>query len=102
MLGLSWQLEGYARYQVPPGGAIAFELWRTPAGPLATRLVYFAQTIEQLHANPPLTSASPPAAEILPIGGCKGDGGTCAFADFTTLAGRAIEPACVTAGGKAP
>jgi 4-phytase/acid phosphatase len=103
LLGLSWQLDGYARFQVPLGGAIAFELWQPPSGAAAIRLVYWAQTISQLHANAPITLAEPPAIEVLPVGGCAtGSGSSCSWPEFAAIAGRAIDPACVAPVSAAP
>lgn len=103
LLGLSWQLESYPRNQVPLGGAIAFELWQGGDGAQVVRPVYYAPTIEQLHANPPLTLASPPAAEVLPVGTCKTENGTpCAWSAFATAADSVIDRACLSPAAVKP
>jgi len=95
MLDLSWQLESYAPFQVPPGGAVAFEVWQHGRTPLI-RLVYYAQTIQQLHDDTPLTAAQPPAAAVLAPPGCKPDAtGACTWTAFRQLATQKIEMACV-------
>ena len=94
MLGLSWQLESYQPEQVPPGGAVAFELWDSGRG-LRLRMVYIAQTIDQLRADAPLSQADPPATAVRPLPGCAGRAGSCAWATFRDTAAASIERACV-------
>ncbi|MFG1423342.1 histidine-type phosphatase [Roseixanthobacter liquoris] len=96
MLDLTWQLEGYQPEQVPPGGAIAFELWRGADGETMVRLVYFAQTLAQMHADAALSDAAPPAVALLPLPACAGGrDGLCPFPRFRQIARAAIDPACV-------
>lgn len=96
MLDLTWQLESYQPEQVPPGGAIAFELWRSAEGESMVRLVYFAQTITQMHVDAVLSDAAPPAMALLPLPACEtGADGLCPFARFRQIAREAIDPACV-------
>ncbi|MEP9366714.1 histidine-type phosphatase [Xanthobacter sp. VNH20] len=96
MLDLSWQLESYQPEQVPPGGAIAFELWRAADGERAVRLVYFAQTIAQMHGDTALSDADPPASALLPLPACgSGADGLCPWPRFRQIATQAIDPACV-------
>jgi 4-phytase/acid phosphatase len=94
MLGLAWQLDGYAPLQVPPGGAIAFELWRTAGGRPMVRIVYFAQTAQQLRALSVLDEHHPPATEVLEVAGCDGPHGACPWSRFLAIARGAIEPQC--------
>jgi 4-phytase/acid phosphatase len=59
-LGLHWILDG-RRDDTPPGGALAFELWRKPSsGVDSVRVEYTAQTLEQMRAAQVLTPANPP------------------------------------------
>ena len=95
MLGLKWQLDTYQPYQAPPGGAIAFEVWKRPSGGQAVRLVYFAQTIEQMRHDTELTLAAPPARAVMPVGGCRSVNGACPWADFKAIVEAAIIPACL-------
>ncbi len=96
LLGLTWKLPGYPAHQVPLGGAIAFEVWQPAAGGPMVRLVYAAQTIQQLRDNPELTRESPPGLQVLPLRDCKpGPAGSCAWADFIAITERAILKACL-------
>jgi 4-phytase/acid phosphatase len=94
MLGFKWQLEGYAPYQVPPGGAIAFELWWTRGGDAMVRSVYFAQTPRQLRTGSPLGGSNPPAKTLLPVAGCDGPAGACLWAKFRSIAEAALNRLC--------
>lgn len=96
LLGLKWQLDSYQPYQIPPGGAVAFEVWQPPEGELAIRIVYYAQTIEQLHDNSPLSVAQPPASTVMPVEGCSVyANGACPWSTFRKIATGAIDMACV-------
>lgn len=97
MLGLKWQLDSYQPFQVPPGGAIAIELWKDKGnGDLTARMVYYAQTIDQLHANTPLTLEKPPAYQVLDVPNCAdGPGGTCPWTSLNTIATAASTKACI-------
>lgn len=94
LLGFTWQLEGYAPYQVPPGGAIAFELWRTAGGRAMVRPVYFAQTPQQLRAVTALGEDNPPATAVLAVAGCDGRHGGCPWKTFEAIASAALDPNC--------
>jgi 4-phytase/acid phosphatase len=94
MLGLAWDLESYNPHQIPPGGVIAFELWRTAEGALMVRAVYIAQTVEQLRTDQPLDAANPPATSVMAIDGCPMAGGACPWTNFETIARAKIDPAC--------
>lgn len=97
MLGLSWRLDGYQPNQVPPGGAIAVERWTRPdrAGTFV-RMVYYAQTIEQLHKNTPLTLENPPASQVLSLAQClDGSENACTWTKFQALTNRVVNAACV-------
>ena len=95
LLGLKWQLDSYQPYQVPPGGAVAFELWQPPAGEAAVRLVYFAQTIEQMRRNTRLSLDRPPATAVMPVAGCASQHGACPWSAFSRIVTKAVDPACV-------
>lgn len=96
MLGLAWNLESYNPYQIPPGGSVAFELWRNPEGARFVRLVYRAQTLDQLRENTALDVDHPPAAQVMVPAKCEGAvAGACPLATFQSLVASAIEPACV-------
>lgn len=96
MLGLSWNLDSYNPYQIPPGGSVAFELWRNPEGARFVRLVYRAQTLDQLRENTALDVDHPPAAQVMVPAKCAGAvAGACPLDQFSALVSAAIEPACV-------
>jgi len=56
ILGVSWSLPGQPD-DTPPGGALAFELWRDGQGRRTVRLAFFYQTLEdmRLAADKPLS-----------------------------------------------
>jgi len=96
LLGLSWNLESYNPFQIPPGGSVAFELWRNPEGARFVRLVYRAQTLDQLRENTALDIDHPPAAQVMVPAKCEGAvAGACPLATFQSLVASAIEPACL-------
>lgn len=95
MLGLEWRLSSYQPYQTPPGGAVAFELWQPPSGEALVRLVYYAQTIEQMRKNAALGLSRPPASAVMPVAGCDSRHGACPWSAFARIAAKAIDPACV-------
>ena len=60
-LGIDWIADGRAN-DTPPGGALVFELWRSPrAGFSFVRVAFTTQTLEQMRNSEPLTTANPPA-----------------------------------------
>jgi 4-phytase/acid phosphatase len=94
MLGLSWKLDGYASQQVPPGGAMIFEMWRTGGGQPMVRLLYVAQTPRQLRSLSALGDEDPPATALLEIAGCKTRQGACPWARFAEIASATLDPNC--------
>ena len=94
LLGFTWTLEGYAPYQVPPGGAIAFELWRTAGGRAMIRTVYFAQTPQQLRTVATLGESNPPTTALLEVAGCEGRHGACPWKTFDAIATAALDQNC--------
>lgn len=101
MLQLDWTMPGYNPFQVPPGGAIAFERWQPeangqPDGKALIRVVYFAQTPQQLHDDTPLDAAHPPGSQVLKVPGCPDrPDGACPWMSFREIAYGAIDMACV-------
>lgn len=94
LLGLSWRLDGYARDQVPPGGAMVFELWRTQGGRPMVRALYVAQTPRQLRSLSELGEKDPPATALLQVAGCDGRHGACPWKKFDRIASAALDPNC--------
>jgi len=96
LLGLSWHLQSYNPFQVPPGGSVAFELWRDGDAADHIRLVYRAQTLDQLHENSVLDLDRPPAENVMIPAGCDdATGGACPLPRFKLLVEAALEPACL-------
>lgn len=96
MLDLNWTPPGFNPYQLPPGGAFAFELWQPPTGEVTLRLVYITQSLDQLRSGAVLDAANPPAATPVEIGACGADpAGLCAWSRFSALAQAASDPACL-------
>ena len=71
VLGLHFQLAGYAKDDPPIGGALGIELWKRPGDDKRyVRVFYQAQSLDQLRALSPLDASSPPAVEALQPAGC--------------------------------
>ena len=108
-LGLDWILDG--RFDdTPPGGALVFELWRSPRdGEFFVRVYYTAQTLRQMREMSPLTLENPPPTVPLFVPGCKPVAASgvlspsaagapdfsCSLDDFASAVRRAIDPAFV-------
>jgi 4-phytase/acid phosphatase len=95
MLGLSWKLPGYQPDDTPPGGALIFSLWRdSETGRFAVKLRFLAQTLDQMRGAGPLSAATPPASQDVPLPGCEaaqGDRG-CPWETARLLLQKAIDP----------
>ncbi|MDR3764665.1 MAG: histidine-type phosphatase [Acidobacteriota bacterium] len=70
LLDLTWTLDG-RRDDTPPGGALVFELWRSPSGELSVRTFYTAQTLEQMRNTTVLTPLHPPGRVPVALPGCN-------------------------------
>ncbi|WAC27159.1 histidine-type phosphatase [Ancylobacter sp. SL191] len=98
MLDLTWAPPGFHPYQLPPGGAFAFELWQPPTGALMLRLVYIVQSLDQLRSGATLDAQNPPSTTPVQIGACGADpAGLCPWSRFAALAQAASDPACLPA-----
>lgn len=73
VLGLHFQLAGYAKDDPPIGGALGIELWKDGVGKLYVRLFYQAQSLDQLRGLQPLDEQTPPATLSLTPAGCMAD-----------------------------
>ena len=73
VLGVHFQLAGYAQDDPPIGGALGIELWQDPAGQRYVRLFYQAQSLDQLRELRPLDGAAAPATLALAPAGCTTD-----------------------------
>ena len=72
LLDLHWLLPGYQPDQVPPGGAMRFELWRRGAdGREVIRLSFTGQSLSQLRNRLPLSVENPPLSVPVFIPSCS-------------------------------
>lgn len=69
-LRVHWHVPSYPADDVPPGGALGYELLRNPAGARFVRVFFRAQTMDQLRNQVPLTGGVTPARQYLAIPGC--------------------------------
>lgn len=95
-LGIDWIADGRAD-DSPPGGALIFELWRTPSGEPFVRLAFATQTLEQMRKSQPLTPSNPPAEAPIFVPGCSRADLSCTWDSFSAAMRQATDPAFVTA-----
>lgn len=69
LLGLHWQVPGYAADDPPPGGALVFERLRDAHGERFVRVRFRAQSLQQARELSPLERSAPYFA-TLSIAGC--------------------------------
>ena len=96
-LGISWLIDG-RRDDTPPGGALVFEVWRSPkTKDYAVRTYYISQTMQQMRDMVPLTLTVPPARANIFVPGCSTaeKGYACTFSGFQQSIHAAIDPAFV-------
>lgn len=79
-LDLHWILDG-RRDDTPPGGALVFELWQSPAG-YTVRTWFTAQTLDQMRTASPLSLAAPPERVPVFIPSCGNATGDCTWDAF--------------------
>ena len=99
LLNLGWQLPGFQPNEIPPGSALAFDLLReTRTGRRYVRISYYSQTLEQMRQSTVLDFARPPAMTAVELPDCAGSvhERACPLERFVEIAGKAIDPACVT------
>ena len=94
-LGIDWIADG-RRDDSPPGGALVFELWRSPQGSSFVRVSFTTQTLEQMRNSELLTSANPPAEAPIFVPGCSGADSSCTWDSFSAAMRQATDPAFVT------
>jgi len=84
LLGLNWQLPGYGAGEAAPGGAILFELWRRGAQRQPfVRVLYAAQSLDQMRYLTPLSLHRPPASETISVARCPDRERGCPLDAFT-------------------
>jgi len=94
LLGLHWNVEGVAD-DTPPDSQIVFELWQNPKSKqYSVRLLYRAQTLNQLRTGQVLTLANRPAEVNLTPPGCHASQ-PCSFAAFDKATHALLDPAYV-------
>jgi 4-phytase/acid phosphatase len=94
LLGLNWTAEGLAN-DTPPDAQLAFELWQNRRSrQLSVRILYRAQTLDQLRSAAPLTAKNKPLEVELVAPGCtKAD--LCPFAAFDKAVHGLLDPAYI-------
>jgi len=94
LLHLAWTADGLA-FDTPPDSQLAFELWQNPrTKQFSVRLLYRAQTFDQLRSAEPLSPAYPPVEIVLTAPGCN-QSGPCSFAAFDKAVHGLLDPAYV-------
>ena len=99
LLNLGWRIPGFEENDASPGGALSFELLQdTRNGQRYVRVLYLAQTLDQLRNATPLDFNTRPGMVEVAIPGCAGDlvQNACPLERFVAIARAAIDPACVT------
>src|SRR3546814_18216023 len=72
LLDIDWKVRSYPTGDVPPGGALGFELLRDGAGKHYVRAFFRAQPMDQLRNQLPLTGAEQPFRQEIATPGCPG------------------------------
>jgi len=95
LLNLDWLLASYEADVSALSGALVFELRQSQSsGAYIVRVIYVAQTMDQLRNLTPLTLAAPPPSAPVFIPGCSIDNATfdCPLATFVRIANQVIDP----------
>jgi 4-phytase / acid phosphatase len=91
LLDLHWIADGQSD-GTPPSAALVFELWRSRSdGKKLVRVLYTAQTLEQMRLESTLDAANMPVRIPVFIPGCSGPDLSCALPEFERLLTRATE-----------
>ena len=94
-LGIDWIADG--RFgDSPPGGALVFELWRSPKAGSFVRVAFTTQTLEEMRNSEPLTPANPPVEAPIFVPACSGADLSCSWEGFSAAMRQATDPAYVT------
>ncbi|HVI99881.1 MAG TPA: histidine-type phosphatase [Sphingomonas sp.] len=72
LLDVDWRVASYPAGDIPPGGALGFELVRDGAGKRYVRTFFRAQTMDQLRNQVPLDGSEQPFRQEIGIPGCTG------------------------------
>jgi 4-phytase/acid phosphatase len=92
LLGANFQLPGYGYDDPPVGGALMFEVYRQHGhGERFVRILYQAQTPDQLRNLQPLDLAHPPALQVLRLKSCADpQTGLCRLKDVMAIVSRKL------------
>ncbi len=92
LLGANFQMPGYGYDDPPIGGALIFEVYRKRGGgERFVRVLYQAQTPDQLRNLQPLDLAHPPALQALKLNSCyESQAGVCRLRDVMTTLSRKL------------
>ena len=94
LLGASWELPGQPD-STPPGGTLAFEVWRAADGKQFVRTVFYYQTPDQLRELQALDIRHPPGATMVRIPACaQGRDGLCTVEELSSLLDQAEVASC--------
>jgi 4-phytase/acid phosphatase len=81
-LRLNWLIDG-RRDDTPPGGSLAFELWKIRStGTYSVRAYYTAQTLDQMRNAAPLSLDNPPERVPVFLPGCSQADFSCSWKAF--------------------
>ena len=101
LLDIHWVIPGFTPDDPSPGGALAFELLRNTAdGARYVRLVYYAQTLDQMRAQTQFSFADLAARAEISLPGCEGSGpaNACPMSRFLEIASATIDRTCAPSG----
>ncbi len=89
LLAMHWHAASYPADDIPPGGALGFELLRDKNGSQFVRAFFRSQTMDQLRNLQALGDNNPPFRDYLDIPGCgsAADPSSCSLAEFVSLVG---------------
>ena len=99
ILEAHWQLKSYLDDETPPGGGLVFELLRDQAtGGRFVRLLFVAQTPDQIRAASALDASNPPNYVTVAVPGCEGarPDGACPVESFVKVARSKMDMTAVS------
>lgn len=97
ILGVDWTLPEQPD-KTPPGGTLAFELWRDGSGAKFVKVRLFYETLEQLRAAQILDKSHPSRQIDIALPACmNGPENACPLTDFVRNVEAALPPECADA-----
>ncbi len=95
VLGVDWTLPEQPD-KTPPGGTLAFELWRDHSGVEFVKVHLFYETLEQLRAGEALDENHPARQIDIALPSCgNGPDAMCRLPDFVRAVETALPPECL-------